>query len=45
MRIWKTLSMRVTVMTRSDGCRVWDSDGKSYLNLQNSTFLHFLFLV
>jgi len=35
MRIWKTLSMRDTVMTRSEGCRVWDSYGKSYLDLQS----------
>jgi 4-aminobutyrate aminotransferase-like enzyme len=35
MRIWNTLSMRDTVMTRSDGCRVWGRDGKSYLDLQS----------
>jgi len=35
MRIWKTLSMRGDVMTRSEGCRVWDSYGKSYLDLQS----------
>ena len=35
MRIWKTLSMRDTVMTRSEGCRVWDTEGNSYLDLQS----------
>ena len=35
MRVWKTLSMRETVMTRSEGCRVWDKDGNSYLDLQS----------
>ena len=35
MRLWNTPSMRDTFMTRSDGCRVWDRDGKSYLDLQS----------
>ncbi len=35
MRVWKTLSMRDTVMTRSEGCRVWDREGNSYLDLQS----------
>lgn len=42
MRIWNTLSMRDTVMTRSDGCRVWDKDGKSYLDLQSGYWCNVL---
>ena len=35
MRVWKTLSMRDTVMTRGEGCRVWDAEGNSYLDFQS----------
>jgi len=42
MRVWKTLSMRETVMTRSEGCRVWDKDGNSYLDLQSGYWCNVL---
>lgn len=35
MRIWKSISMRGDVITRGEGCRVWASSGKSYLDLQS----------
>ena len=42
MRVWKTLSMKDTVMTRSEGCRVWDRDGNSYLDLQSGYWCNVL---
>jgi 4-aminobutyrate aminotransferase-like enzyme len=35
MRVWKTLSIRDITLTRGAGCKVWDSDGKPYLDLQS----------
>ncbi len=42
MRVWKTLSMRDTVMTRSEGCRVWGTEGNSYLDLQSGYWCNVL---
>ena len=33
MRIWRTNPLEKVVLTRGEGCRVWDNQGNSYLDL------------
>jgi adenosylmethionine-8-amino-7-oxononanoate aminotransferase len=42
MRVWKTLSMRTALLTKGKGCKVWDSNGKSYLDLQSGYWCNVL---
>jgi len=42
MRIWNTLPMRDTVLVRGSGCKVYDADGKAYLDLQSGYWCNVL---
>jgi 4-aminobutyrate aminotransferase-like enzyme len=42
MRVWKTLSMRGVKIIRGQGCTVWDSEGKPYLDLQSGYWCNVL---
>jgi 4-aminobutyrate aminotransferase-like enzyme len=42
MQVWMTLPLKKTMITKGEGCRVWDSDGKSYLDLQSGYWCNVL---
>lgn len=37
MRVWQTNPFETVVLTRGEGCWVWDASGKSYLDLLSGT--------
>ena len=42
MRVWNTLPMRDTVLVRGSGCKVYDVDGRVYLDLQSGYWCNVL---
>ena len=42
MELWNCLPLRNMTLIRGEGCRVWDSDGRSYLDLQSGYWCNVL---
>lgn len=42
MQVWKTFSMKNVTLTKGEDCTVWDSNGKSYLDLQSGYWCNVL---
>jgi len=42
MQLWKTLTLASTKLTKGEGCKVWDSNNKSYLDLQSGYWCNVL---
>ena len=40
--MWKTLNLKSTKLIKSEDCRVWDSNGNSYLDLQSGYWCNVL---